>query len=206
MKIWMLNLKTVIIPMRVINNSVILQNTVKHKDIHILRIGEISFSELRKGKRIFLVPTHYDESYVEMLEVTDIATDYINVVLYSWNRDILSQMYGYICELKIAIGEKGKIIAKGIKSSRIKYYERKKIPDIFKNYVAYMINMKNKKRNDNYENSIKIPYIETLYKDSNISFRCLDGENKKIYYKGFDNVTKILLLNYNLDCGAVLCV
>ena len=190
MKIWMLNLKTVIIPMRVINNSVILQNTVKHKDIHILRTGEISFSELRKGKRIFLVPTHYDESYVEMLEVTDIATDYINVVLYSWNRN--------------AIGEKGKIITKGIKSSRIKYYERKKIPDIFKNYVAYMINMKNRKRNDNYENSIKIPYIEILYKDSNISFRCLDGENRKIYYNGFDNVTKILLDNYNLDCGAVL--
>ena len=82
----------------------------------------------------------------------------------------------------------------------------KKIPDIFKNYVAYMINIKNRKRDKNYENIIKISFIETVYKDSNISFRCLDGDNKKIYYKGFDNVTKILLLNYNLDCGAVLCV
>ena len=204
MKIWMLNLKTVIIQMRIINNSVILQNTVKHKDVYILRTGEISFSELRKGKNIFLVPTCYDESYIEMLEVTEIVTDYVIVNLYSWNRDVLSQMYGYICELKITIGEKGKIVAKGIKSSRIKYYERKKIPDIFKNYVAYMINIKNRKRNDNYENIIKIPFIETVYKDSNISFRCLDGENRKTDYKGFDNVTKILLLNHNIDCGAIL--
>lgn len=204
MKIWMLNLKMVINPMRIINNSVILQNIVTHKDIKILRTGEISFSELRKGKNIFLVPTYYDESYIEMLEVTEIATDYVTVNLYSWNRNVLSQMYGYVCELKIFIGEKGKIIAKGIKSSRIKYYESKKIPDIFRNYVAYMINMKNSKQDNNYENTVRIPFIETIYKDSNISFRCLDGENRKTDYKGFDNVTKILLLNHNIDCGAIL--
>lgn len=204
MKIWMLNLKTVIIQMRIINNSVILQNTVKHKDIHILRTGEISFSELRKGKNIFLIPVCYDEYYIEILEITDISTDYVIVNLYSWNRNVLSQMYGYVCELKIFIGEKGKIVVKGIKSSRIKYHESKKIPDIFRNYVAYMINMKNSKQDNNYENTVRIPFIETIYKDSNISFRCLDGENKKTDYKGFDNVTKILLLNYNLDCGSVL--
>lgn len=204
MKIWMLNLKTVIIQMRIINNSVILQNTVKHKDVYILRTGEISFSGLRKGKNMFLIPVCYDESYIEMLEVTDISTDYVIVNLYSWNRDVLSQMYGYVCELKIFIGEKGKIIAKGIKSSRIKYYESKKIPDIFRNYVAYMINMKNSKQDNNYENTVRTPFIETIYKDSNISFRCLDGENRKTDYKGFDNVTKILLLNHNIDCGAIL--
>ena len=96
--------------MKVINSSIILQNTVKNKNVHILRTGEISFLELRKNKGfIFLIPFNNDELYFEMLEITDTSTDYIEAKLYSWNRQILSQIYGYICYLRISIGEKNKI-------------------------------------------------------------------------------------------------
>lgn len=185
--------------MKVINSSIILQNTVKNKNVHILRTGEISFLELRKNKgSIFLIPFNNDELYFEMLEVTNTSTDYIEAKLYSWNRQILSQMYGYICYLRISIGEKNKIFIKGMKSEKVKYDDFKNCPQIFKQYVTDRIHSKKEVTEYTSNNVKNIPYIESRYEtDKIINSYSHNNEN-------FNNVKKILLKDYNIDCEAVV--
>lgn len=185
--------------MKVINSSIILQNTVKNKNVHILRTGEVSFHELRKNKgNIFLIPFNNDELYFEMLEVTDTYTDYIEAKLYSWNRQILSQVYGYICYLRISIGEKNKIFVKGIKSEKVKYNDFKNCPEIFKQYVTDRIHSKKETFKYSLNNVKNIPYIESRYEKDKIINNYFNND------KNFTNVKKILLKDYNIDCEAIV--
>lgn len=185
--------------MKVINSSIILQNTVKNKNVHILRTGEISFLELRKNKgNIFLIPFNNDELYFEMLEITDTSTDYIEAKLYSWNRQILSQIYGYICYLRISIGEKNKIFIKGVKSEKVKYDDFKNCPEIFKQYVTGRIHSKKKVTEYILNNVKNIPYIESRYETDKI-INSYSHNNEK-----YTNVKKILLKDYNIDCEVMV--
>ena len=185
--------------MKVINSSIILQNTVKNKNVHILRTGEISFLELRKNKGfIFLIPFNNDELYFEMLEITDTSTDYIEAKLYSWNRQILSQIYGYISYLRISIGEKNKIFIKGVKSEKVKYDDFKNCPEIFKQYVTGRIHSKKKVTEYTLNNVKNIPYIESRYETDKI-INSYSHNNEK-----YTNVKKILLKDYNIDCEVMV--
>lgn len=130
------NAKRVIFKMRIFRNSIVLHNSGNRDKTHFINISHIEFNKLKKHKGdIFCILPDGSETYYECILITECGTDYVKCRLYSWNRNIVSQMYGYENDITLYLAQKGEIYGKVTHGRKIGKDEKGCIPEIFRRFV-----------------------------------------------------------------------
>lgn len=128
--------KRVMSKMKIFKNSIVLHSSGSRGKTHFINISHIEFNKLKKHKGdIFCMLPDGNESYYECLLVTGCGTDYVKCMLYSWNRNIVSQMYGYENDITLYLAQKGEIYGKVTHGRKIGKDEKGCIPEIFRRFV-----------------------------------------------------------------------